>query len=227
MGQQVRIITIQTPAVGGDFLFVKFAFPKSKIVLPCLSTYKSKVLAKDLSLCCLYSEMFWLRILGMTLTSSFYVSALNTTTATPSLYDKETLFLVIKTVQPMFVAFFSTGSLSLECFNAFNSVADPWLQALLPVYFTLFDTNLDGKLTATDVSPLGVLVTYVSFLIMGADLGNDYVITLAEFNVFLNTAPFQPNQVFQNALLLTFQNLDRNGDQSLSYLDIFLAGSRG
>lgn len=127
----------------------------------------------------------------------------------------------------MFVAFFSTGSLSLECFNAFNSVADPWLQALLPVYFTLFDTNLDGKLTATDVSPLGVLVTYVSFLIMGADLGNDYVITLAEFNVFLNTAPFQPNQVFQNALLLTFQNLDRNGDQSLSYLDIFLAGSIG
>ncbi|KAK6964595.1 hypothetical protein BgiMline_031833, partial [Biomphalaria glabrata] len=103
--------------------------------------------------------MVWLRILVMTLTSSFYVSALNTTTATPSLYDKETLFRVIKTVQPMFVAFFSTGSLSLECFNAFNSVADPWLQALLPVYFTLFDTNLDGKLTATDVSPLGVLVT--------------------------------------------------------------------
>ncbi|KAI8780384.1 hypothetical protein BgiBS90_019578 [Biomphalaria glabrata] len=171
--------------------------------------------------------MVWLRILVMTLTSSFYVSALNTTTATPSLYDKQTLFLVIKTVQPMFVAFFSTGSLSLECFNAFNSVADPWLQALLPVYFTLFDTNLDGKLTATDVSPLGVLVTYVSFLIMGADLGNDYVISLPELNVFLNTVPFQPNQVFKNALLLTFQNLDRNGDQSLSFLDIFLAGSIG
>ncbi|KAK0055621.1 hypothetical protein Bpfe_014896, partial [Biomphalaria pfeifferi] len=33
-----------------------------------------------------------------------------------------------------------------------------WLQALLPVYFTLFDTNLDGKLTGFDVSPLGVLI---------------------------------------------------------------------
>ncbi|KAK0069094.1 hypothetical protein Bpfe_001276 [Biomphalaria pfeifferi] len=122
----------------------------------------------------------------------------------------------------MFLAFFSTGSLSLECFNAFDTVANPWLQTLLPVYFTMFDTNLDGKLTGSDVSPLGVLVTYVSFLIMGADIGNDYVITLPEFNVFLNTTPYQSNQVLKNALLLSFQNLDRNGDQSLSYLDIFL-----
>ncbi|KAK0067087.1 hypothetical protein Bpfe_003822 [Biomphalaria pfeifferi] len=79
----------------------------------------------------------------------------------------------------------------------------------------------------SDVSPLGALVTYVSFLIMGAEIGNDYVITLPEFNVLLNMAPFQPNQVFKNTLLLTFQNLDRNGDQSLSYLDISLAGSIG
>ncbi|KAK0067094.1 hypothetical protein Bpfe_003829, partial [Biomphalaria pfeifferi] len=51
---------------------------------------------------------------------------------------------------------------------------------------------------------------------MGADPGNDYSISLAEFTAFLNVAPFQPNDVYKNALLA----LDLDHDQKLSFLDI-------
>ncbi|KAI8780318.1 hypothetical protein BgiBS90_019512 [Biomphalaria glabrata] len=75
-------------------------------------------------------------------------------------------------------------------------------------------------LTPADTSPLGIFIVFIEFLIMGADTGNDYSISLAEFTAFLNVAPFQPNEVYKNALLVMFSALDLDHDQKLSFLDI-------
>ncbi|KAK0067058.1 hypothetical protein Bpfe_003793, partial [Biomphalaria pfeifferi] len=153
-----------------------------------------------------------------------FISSLFNTTSTvttaPSIYDKDTITLFYKTFAPLFVTFFNSGSISQQCFGILGAAADPWLQAIFLVFFSLVDSNHDGVMTPADISPLVVLTVFLNFLIMGADTGNDYSISLAEFTAFLNVAPFQPNDVYKNALLVMFSALDLDHDHKLSFLDI-------
>ncbi|KAK0067079.1 hypothetical protein Bpfe_003814 [Biomphalaria pfeifferi] len=105
-------------------------------------------------------------------------------------------------------------------FRNSGPAADSWLQAIFPVFFSLIDSNHDGVLTPADKSPLVDLTVFLNVLIMGADPGNDYSISLAEFTAFLNVAPFEPNDAYKNALLVMFSALDLDHDQKLSFLDI-------
>ncbi|KAK0055631.1 hypothetical protein Bpfe_014906, partial [Biomphalaria pfeifferi] len=106
------------------------------------------------------------------------------------------------------------GSISQQCFGIIGAAADPWLQAFLTFFFNLVDTNHDDALTPADISPLVVLMVFFNVLIMGADPGNDYSLS------FLNVAPFQPNDVYKNALLVMFSALDLDHDLKLSFLNI-------
>uniref|UniRef100_A0A2C9LMQ7 EF-hand domain-containing protein n=1 Tax=Biomphalaria glabrata TaxID=6526 RepID=A0A2C9LMQ7_BIOGL len=144
----------------------------------------------------------------------------STVTTAPSIYDKDSITQFYKIFAPVLVTFFTGGSISQQCFGIIGAAADPWLQAFLTFFFSLVDTNHDGVLTPADTSPLGIFIVFIDFLIMGADTGNDYSISLAEFTAFLNVAPFQPNDVYKNALLVMFSALDHDHDQKLSFFDI-------
>ncbi|KAK0069111.1 hypothetical protein Bpfe_001293 [Biomphalaria pfeifferi] len=114
----------------------------------------------------------------------------STVTTAPSIYDTDYITLFYKIFAPVLVTIFTGGSISQQCFGII------------------------------DTSPLGIFIVFIEFLIMGADTGNDYSISLAEFTAFLNVAPIQPNDVYKKALLVMFSALDLDHDLKLSFLDI-------
>nr|KAI8746280.1 hypothetical protein BgiMline_019996 [Biomphalaria glabrata] len=135
-----------------------------------------------------------------------------------SIFEKQDVILIYKTLAPVFNQFFRDYNFTKEFFLRSIRPCEPWLEAALTDRFDRLDADKNEVFDINDRTPFTVFTFLMDFCVMGADKNNDNSISEREMTYFLSKAEFYFSKSYSEVLgkLMDYFDTDRNNILNLA-----------